>query len=461
VTPDDVEHIVAIMGRPEDYGAGHAGEPKESKKSEPKSEHSSNKTRRIFRDAEDAVVGGVCSGLSHYLGWDPLVLRIIAVLIGFVSFGSAFIGYAILWALIPEAKTTPEKLQMRGEPVNVENISRFVNEEAARASQNVNRMAKKFSASSNQVAKGAGMVITKIIGAMLSFMGIGLLIALMVVLTAADSHIFGWSGGSFGFFNTYIWDDPSMSIWLMTAIILLMGAPAMGLLYSGIRLLIGTVKRIPFLGTALIGLFIVGAIIAFWSGTQVASQFSRHAEFKTDLILPTQEVGDTLYISTIEDQIFKGRNEDHRSLSDLVKRINDSTYYGDPIHLSFETTTDDQFRLRVIRQSEGMDLDQAGELANNIRYVYAIEGNSLRLSTVFSTPGQNQYRAQAVNMTLYVPQGKFVYIDKNISWITWYDEDEENKAYVMCYDRLEESCPQLNSRGKRKRMVDSDTLIIE
>jgi len=450
IIPTDVDHIIAVMGRPEDFGTGQAKESSHSKKADAKTESTGHKGRRIFRDGDDAVIGGVCSGLSHSIGWDPLVLRIIAVLIGFVSFGSAFLGYIILWALVPEARTTPEKLQMRREPVNVENISRFVNEEAAKASQNINRAANRFNSSTSQAAKGAGLVITKIIGAVISFMGIGLLIVLMIALTAADSHIFGWTGADLGFFNAYIWDDPSMGLWLMVAIVLLIGTPAMGMLYSGIRLLMGTVKRIPFLGASLFGLFLIGVIIAFWAGSSLAREFSRHAEFKTDLTFPVDEVRDTLFLSAIEDPIFMGRNELHRSLSDLVKRSGDSTYYGDPIHLSFESTNDDQFRLRIIRQSEGRDLDEAGELASNIRYQYLIDGNNLQLATVFSTPNKDHFRAQAINMTVYVPVGKKVSIGKNVSWITWFDEDEENKIYTMCDDHLEEDCPERNSRRQRE-----------
>jgi len=443
VVDEDVEHIITVMGRPEDYGSGHKGEQSEFKRHDHRYDNQGHKSRRIFRDSDDAIVGGVCSGLSHYIGWDPLVLRVIAVLVGFISFGSAFIGYIIFWALIPEARTTPEKLQMRGESVNIENISRFVNEEAARASQNINKATRRFSASTAGVAKGAGVVFTKIVGAMLSFVGIGMLIALMIALTAADSHVFEWSGSDLGFFNTYVWSDPAMGIWILVALVLVMGAPALGMLYSGIRLLMSTTKRIPFLGSCLVGLFIVGVIIAFWAGSNIAREFSRHAEFKTDLTWPTRETGDTLYVSVMENPHFLGRNERQRSISDLVKEEGDSVYYGEPISVQFEPASSNQFAIRIVRKSEGRDLHQAGGFANNIQYDYHISGNQLELASVFSSPKGDLYRGQHIDIIVYVPMGKKVHMGKNISWLSWFDENEENRVYTMCEERLEESCQRI------------------
>ncbi len=76
VVDEDVEHIITVMGRPEDYGSGHKGEQSEYKRHDHRYDNQGHKSRRIFRDSDDAIVGGVCSGLSHYIGWDPLVLRV-------------------------------------------------------------------------------------------------------------------------------------------------------------------------------------------------------------------------------------------------------------------------------------------------------------------------------------------------------------------------------------------------
>ena len=117
ITMKDVEEVMAILGSPELIsGTGTSDEPP------PRSQ------RRIYRDPDRRVFGGICAGISAYLDWDPLIMRIIfAVLIIAGGFGLAL--YLILWIVLPEAKTTAQKLEMRGDPVTAENIRDSVKQE--------------------------------------------------------------------------------------------------------------------------------------------------------------------------------------------------------------------------------------------------------------------------------------------------------------------------------------------
>jgi phage shock protein PspC (stress-responsive transcriptional regulator) len=117
ITMKDVEEVMAVLGSPEAIsGNGTSDEPP------PRSQ------RRIYRDPDRRVFGGVCAGISAYLDWDPLIMRIIFALLIFAGgFGLAL--YLILWIVLPEAKTTAQKLEMRGDPVNIENIKDTVKKE--------------------------------------------------------------------------------------------------------------------------------------------------------------------------------------------------------------------------------------------------------------------------------------------------------------------------------------------
>ncbi len=108
VTLAEVSAITARLGKPEDFDAAAPREiPKAPKK--------------LYRNADDALVGGVCSGLAAYFGWDPVWVRIIFVL--FTLLNGIGIGiYLVLWIVVPEAKTTAEKLRMQGEPFTVKNV---------------------------------------------------------------------------------------------------------------------------------------------------------------------------------------------------------------------------------------------------------------------------------------------------------------------------------------------------
>jgi phage shock protein PspC (stress-responsive transcriptional regulator) len=119
ITAEDVEEVINVMGRPEEY----VGEDTEFGSSTAGEGYRRRGSRRVYRDMEGNLIGGVCSGIAHYFGWDPLWIRLIWALLA-IGFGFGFLLYIILWIIIPEAKSTSEKLEMTGEAVNVENIKK-------------------------------------------------------------------------------------------------------------------------------------------------------------------------------------------------------------------------------------------------------------------------------------------------------------------------------------------------
>jgi len=119
ITLKDVETMIAVMGDPRVI-SGKDEEPRFSRERR-------TGPRRIYRDPDDRVIGGVCSGLGAYLGIDPVIVRILFVL--FLIFGIGFLVYIILWIVVPEARTTAQKLEMRGDSVNVSNIGNYFKDE--------------------------------------------------------------------------------------------------------------------------------------------------------------------------------------------------------------------------------------------------------------------------------------------------------------------------------------------
>ena len=87
-------------------------------------------TRNLRRSRQNAMIGGVCGGIAEHFGWSVTGTRVVYVLLSVLSV--AFPGilvYIILWIVVPEARTTAQKLEMRGDPVNVNNIGKFVKDE--------------------------------------------------------------------------------------------------------------------------------------------------------------------------------------------------------------------------------------------------------------------------------------------------------------------------------------------
>lgn len=79
--------------------------------------------RRYYRDPKDKILGGVLAGLCRYFGWsDPVVMRIIFVLLCFFTEGIFIWIYLLIWAIAPKATTAEERLKMQGKAVNPDNI---------------------------------------------------------------------------------------------------------------------------------------------------------------------------------------------------------------------------------------------------------------------------------------------------------------------------------------------------
>ena len=125
VSHDDVSQAIAILGTPADFD--DEDYVVDAERHRTSSDYSTG--RKLFRDPNDKMVGGVCSGLAAYFGiQDPIWIRIgfaLAALGG--GMGAAI--YVLMWALVPDAKTPKDFLMMRGEPINVTNIARIVQEQ--------------------------------------------------------------------------------------------------------------------------------------------------------------------------------------------------------------------------------------------------------------------------------------------------------------------------------------------
>ncbi|MGP1435848.1 MAG: PspC domain-containing protein [Phocaeicola sp.] len=195
ITIEHVEEIIRRIGDPQEMEEGCEDEKEDNKKkTEQKSATASNEEKpvhRLFRDPEDKMIGGVISGITKYFGWkDPLPWRIIFVLLCIFSYSILFWIYIICWALIPEAITAEERLQMKGEPVNPKTI----NEELMNG---INKTKEYVNNPNNQhAARGCLATGVKIIlfciGAFFVFtFGTALIGVLIALITAAIATIFG------------------------------------------------------------------------------------------------------------------------------------------------------------------------------------------------------------------------------------------------------------------------------
>jgi phage shock protein PspC (stress-responsive transcriptional regulator) len=120
ITIEDVREVISVLGTPEDI-ADKEGRSAQEKFATPG-------YHRMYRDPDRRIIGGVCAGIAAYWNLDPLIPRIIFVAL-LLAGGLGVLIYLILWIVLPEAKSTAQKIEMKGEPVNIHNIKESVKEE--------------------------------------------------------------------------------------------------------------------------------------------------------------------------------------------------------------------------------------------------------------------------------------------------------------------------------------------
>ncbi|RKV94575.1 MAG: PspC domain-containing protein [Candidatus Saccharimonas sp.] len=120
ISHDDILVVQQQMGEPQDFADGEMPETVDT------AETNANKpTKRLMRDPDNAILGGVCAGIAAYWGINPLWVRLLFIFSPFITFGTSLLIYIVLWISMPEAQTAAEKLQMRGEEVTLDSLKNF------------------------------------------------------------------------------------------------------------------------------------------------------------------------------------------------------------------------------------------------------------------------------------------------------------------------------------------------
>jgi phage shock protein PspC (stress-responsive transcriptional regulator) len=440
VTVSEVRSVIAIMGTPEDFGAEAA------EAEAPKSAWSGNgkwklKTgRRLFRNVDETVIGGVCSGIAAYFGiQDPLWVRLAFILFA-ITGGFAIPLYIILWGVLPKAETASDRLAMRGEPANVENISKIIQEEFEHVSKKVSELGDELKAEFGSKKKSAppsdgsesqsgftdgghhfraaateGIhvlgtvvlaildVLKKIIKPVAFVIGIMMVVFLALIWIASVGGLFwGLPFSSFLFPGT-----PFITTLGVINVLVLIGIPILMMILLVMRIFM----RTHFKPRWAAGLWIFWLInvfsFAFLMGTMGVKQFSTGGEVSMgakDLTFS----GDTLFIDIAEnpynDVIFR--------MGDNLAMTDDRLISNDVV-LNFEKSKTGRFELLQKNRARGGTLSEAQTLAQDVEFPYELKGNHLVLPANFIIPKGVKWRNQEVELTLRVPVDKWVKVPDN------------------------------------------------
>lgn len=232
ISIDLVEEVIKRMGKPEEIFDEEIHEEQEHVTNESNTQHTTRK--RLMRDPDNKVLGGVAGGIAAYTGWDATAIRIILFLLMFY-YGITIPIYLVLWLIIPQARTATEKLEMRGESVTIENIGKTVTDGFEKVSHNVNNYVN--SEKPRNFFQKLGDIFVQVIGFILKFVVIlagiillpGLLLAVLVMLVAIFALLVGGSSvlyhlSPFGM-DWYLGAPSSLVIMGCIGCVLLFGVP--------------------------------------------------------------------------------------------------------------------------------------------------------------------------------------------------------------------------------------------
>ncbi len=490
VTMAEVKSAIEVMGTPEDFGAESDSTHNPTGSAYTNTTYSVGK--KIFRDGEDRVLGGVCSGLAAYFGWDSVWVRLIFG-ISFFVFGFGFLFYIILWVIVPKAVTSSDRLAMRGEPINFSNIARTVENEVSNLSSTIRNLGdeydkKKTTGSSsyggysNEVlaesrakyegqknALGNGLskgfsFLGQIIAAFFTFVkGIGKPILFLVAIFAAFILAVLW----FAFMTAYVHVYPlsdylfgAGSAWATLGsinIFFLISIPLVALGLFIARILFRT-KVNDYIKAGMGAFWILNLFSAGLVAANVTKEFGESAETRNEV--PLNISGDTLMIMLPANT---GLNDSWVNFNDVkVKGMNDHLIF--PIRLNIRKGENKEFRLIKTVSSRGGDDAEAVQLANNISYNINPTSNVLEFEPYFKLPKGSKWRVQQVEFDLKVPEGKYVkfgeHTFKIINDLDVSDEDDmpwDKEGRVLQMTKAGFICPDyIKSNSEEKKFSNAD-----
>jgi phage shock protein PspC (stress-responsive transcriptional regulator) len=393
INVSDVKEVVNIMGKPSDFEEDTPTHSEEEY--QPKGEFQ----KRLYRDVDQRFIGGVCSGLAHYFNMDITIVRIVWLLM-FFAFGTGFVIYIILWAVIPRANTTAEKIQMKGEMPNIENIRKSVSEEAKKAMDSVNEFAKskKVRNGVQEIFQTFGKIFKvffTVIAAILS------VVFTLIILGIASYLLFGVGEINIEGLSYTMSDMPQIyssttTFWFVKLMLyLLIILPIATLLIRLADFLFNQERVVPKRIYQALGIFwILIVISSLFTFAFTVKEFKQiHNGYEE---APLTTMGDTVNIDALQDKEGLLGVFDYRMVKIIV-----------------EPSAGNEKILRIRKSARGSNEEKASITTRKIQTNYEMSGSELKFSNRINLKG-DVYRDQRITYILKLPVGTIVKFNPNI-----------------------------------------------
>lgn len=423
VTVHDVRLMQSRMGSPREITGEAGSDGVKSSSSDIAGNHS--QFRRLFRDPDDRIIGGVCSGLGHFFGLDPIWFRA-AFVFALLAWGSGVLLYLVLLLIMPKAKTTTQKLEMRGRPVNLNEIMDSVNDTIKDVHDGIQTNARNYAAAGKKTRDARGKVTSiidgiaeillrifnlfgKFVAAIACFLALVILVALLAVTWAVtvgwnDVHVFEVNGFPF---LAEGWATPTIYGLLLT-----LGVIAFAIVYKTTKWMFGSQKSMPALKWILLLMFIIGSVMLIASLITSLTEFKTKSPVEATMKLDLLQ-GDTLYVMQPTD--FRGPVSEQVIIS--TPYYSDTIRLGEHVDVEFKSVAEGVFEIAQRKVARGKNEEVAKQNANAIEYAFQVAGDTVTLPTTFKIPEGSYFRFQKLKLIVHVPYGKSVYIDESMNHV--------------------------------------------
>lgn len=459
VLMSDVDYVIDNMGKPEEFvseamDAGDTGAEAGNTADEPVK-------RRLFRDGDSKVIGGVCSGIGHYFGFDPVWLRIALLLLFFFA-GTGFLLYIILWIAIPEAKTTADRLMMKGEKADINNISKAVKEEAEQLKKRMEKYGKDFRDLSdrgvprNAVEKTVDFmadVLTNIGRVLFKILGVLMVIFGLIFFLGLFSSIFGVSfmtsnvEGS-EWIDMILLDGRDFYIGLI-GIAIFVGTPIVMMIYGGVKILFKVRYSNRWVNLSAGVLWLIGFAMLIYVGMRTSQDFNKIAKLRESvavqqndtLVLKMNELGVDYGELEVSDKGEEGERNyfrGHRT-GYMIGNHDKIKYLLGNASLNVIKSQNGTTDLVIVKEARGNSKDMARQRAKHIVYNVTQNNNELIFDDLFRVNSVDKFRKQDVTAILRIPVGTVIYLDKSLESLIYdienvtntYDGDMVNRRWKM------------------------------
>ncbi len=492
----------------------------------------SNIVKRLFRNPDDKIIGGVCGGLAQYFkldSWIPRLIFLLPLVFGTVggwgwrhfdvlpriiggSLGSTlFLTYIILWIAVPFASTASEKLEMKGERVDLNSIRDTVKddlgsfkskaqsfgEEMKEAAEGFGEKAKEFgnaaserassfAAEAGPVARQAGNGIGHVLGVL--FKIFFFFIAGVVALSLFGA-LMGITFGGMAVYplKDFLLDSGGQTMLLWLTLLLFIAVPVIGLIIWLIRRIMNVRNNRHYLGWIFGGLWTLGWFCAIMFAASLSSSFKALSGVEEPMTI-TQPSNGKLMVDVKKnytryyDRDWFGMEWDQNL--PIFGENNDSMMLN-TVRVNVAKSADSSFHVFKVKYSKGNTIDGAKSLAEKLDFEIVQNDNTLNLPSGFAISKREKFRNQQVLVVIEVPVGKRIELSKkvreydwfsvnarrrngyNIEWDNSWDGNggwEPNIEYMMTPDGLKKTKDldenELKS-GKFKMKIDKDGVDIE